>query len=85
MALHIHQKTTEGRQADFLKRVAVEADAFAVPGNDIAALFSYFSGTPQSRRSSGWVYRELVREEAALAAAGRWPLLAEIEGLEPHR
>lgn len=50
--------------------------ASSLPGNDVAALFAHFGGASRSGD-----YRELVREEAALAAAGRWPLLAEIEGL----
>ncbi|MGJ4748561.1 BcsR/BcsP family cellulose biosynthesis protein [Leptospira sp. SA-E8] len=52
------------------------ADSTLLPGNDIAALFAYFG-----RASQAHSYRELVRDDTALAAADRWPLLAEIENL----
>ena len=85
MALHIQQKVKEGLTTDAFGTGSLPTDSFAMPGNDIAALFSYFSGPPQLQPSTGLVYRELVREKAALAAAGRWPLLAEMEGLEPSK
>lgn len=47
-------------------------------GNDVVSLFSHFG--PLS--GSNATYRELVREEAALNAAQRWPLLAEIQGID---
>lgn len=52
------------------------ADSTLLSGYDIAALFAYVG-----RASQAHAYRELVREDAALAAASRWPLLAEIENL----
>jgi hypothetical protein len=42
----------------------------------VTQLFAHFGA---ASRSQG--YREFVRDEAARAAAGRWPLLAEIENL----
>lgn len=50
--------------------------AHRAPGNDVTQLFAHFGA---ASRSQG--YREFVRDEAARAAAGRWPLLAEIENL----
>lgn len=47
-------------------------------GNDVSSLFSHFAPF-----ASNAGYRELVREEAALLAVHRWPLLAEIEGFSP--
>lgn len=52
--------------------------ASSLTGNDVASLFSHFG--PFS--GSAAAYRELVREEAALNAAQRWPLLAEIQGID---
>jgi hypothetical protein len=46
------------------------------PGNDVTKLFAHVGAASRSQ-----TYRELVREDAARAAAGRWPLLAEIENL----
>lgn len=52
------------------------ADSTLLTGNDIAALFAYVG-----RASQAHSYRELVRDDVAMAAAARWPLLAEIENL----
>ena len=56
---------------------ASKSDNFQVTENDVAVLFSHFGD-----RAQGTAYRELVREDAAVIAASRWPLLAEIEGIE---
>jgi len=48
----------------------------ASPENDVANLFSHFGAASHSAN-----YRELVQQDAALDAATRWPLIAEIEGL----
>jgi len=45
-------------------------------GNDVTSLFSHFGD--YSRRAT---YHEVVRQDAAINAACRWPLLAEIEGI----
>lgn len=45
-------------------------------GNDVSSLFSHFGD--YSKRTT---YHEVVRQDAALNAACRWPLLAEIEGI----
>lgn len=50
----------------------------ASSGNDVSTLFSHFAPFASNTK-----YRELVREEAALLAVHRWPLLAEIEGFSP--
>lgn len=44
--------------------------------NDVNSLFSHFGD--YSKRST---YHEVVRQDAAVIAACRWPLLAEIEGI----
>lgn len=45
--------------------------------NDIASLFSRFGAMAQPGN-----YQEVVRQEAARHAALRWPLLAEVQGLD---
>jgi hypothetical protein len=50
--------------------------ANGAPGNDVTQLYAHVGAATRSHH-----YRELVREEAARAAAGRWPLLAEVENL----
>jgi hypothetical protein len=45
--------------------------------NDVTSLFSQFGAFSGNRQ-----YHELVREEAAINAACRWPLLAEIQGID---
>lgn len=57
------------------KQVPVPAD---FSGNDVTGLFSHFGAF--SKKAA---YHELVREEAARHAAGRWPLLAELQGAAP--
>lgn len=44
--------------------------------NDVNSLFSHFGD--YSNRTT---YHEVVRQDAAVIAACRWPLLAEIEGI----
>lgn len=46
-------------------------------GNDVSDLFSNFGAFSPSVR-----YRELVRDEAAYQAVCRWPLLAELQGMD---
>lgn len=45
-------------------------------GTDVKSLFSHFGAFARKVQ-----YQELVREEAALNAASRWPLLAELQGI----
>lgn len=45
-------------------------------GTDVKSLFSHFGAFAQKAQ-----YQELVREEAALNASNRWPLLAELQGI----
>lgn len=47
-----------------------------IAGNDVTSLFSHFGD--YSKRAT---YHEVVRQDAAINAACRWPLLAEIEGI----
>ncbi|MFO6418799.1 BcsR/BcsP family cellulose biosynthesis protein [Hylemonella sp. W303a] len=49
--------------------------ASGLPGGDVTALFAHVGAASRSMD-----YQELVRDEAAQAAASRWPLLAEIVG-----
>lgn len=46
-------------------------------GSDVTSLFSNFGSFSKGAR-----YRELVREEAAYHAVCRWPLLAELQGVD---
>jgi hypothetical protein len=59
--------------------IASKSDSVVIAGNDVTALFSHFGDLAQPAS-----YRELVREDAAVIAASRWPLLAEIEGIAPE-
>lgn len=45
--------------------------------NDIASLYSRFPGA-----ATLGTYQEIQRELAAKAGLGRWPLLAEIQGIQ---
>lgn len=54
--------------------------ASGLPGSDVTALFAHVGAASRSAD-----YQELVRDEAAQAAAGRWPLLAEIVGQSSGR
>lgn len=53
-------------------------EQFSADESDVGSLFSRlgaFNGTGQ--------YQELVRQEAAVEASLRWPLLAELQGMLP--
>jgi hypothetical protein len=53
----------------------VNAQTARLADDDIASLYSHFGELAQATR-----YRECVREELAVDAGGRWPLLSEILG-----
>lgn len=61
--------------SEFAEQLAASSP---ISGNDVGSLFSHFG--PFSGNATA--YRELVREEAALNAVHRWPLLAEIQGID---
>lgn len=48
-------------------------------GDDIGRLYTRFGQPGEAAH-----YRELLRDQAALHAALRWPLLAEVQGMEPE-
>lgn len=58
---------------------ASQSQSVTARANDATNLFSHFGGFTQQS-----AYRELVQEEAALIAASRWPLIAEIERIAPE-
>jgi hypothetical protein len=51
----------------------------SLSSNDVRNAFTHFNAV--SARES---YGEIVRDEARLRAARRWPLLAEIQSLAAH-
>lgn len=63
-----------------LRRRAImknNSDIPAAIGSDINSLFSRFGKIGEAA-----TYREVVRDTAAIHAALRWPLLAEVQGIE---
>lgn len=57
---------------------AIDTEADLAASNDIKSLFSRFG-----EFSSASGYQEIVRNDNAYHAARRWPLLAEIQGIDP--
>jgi hypothetical protein len=53
------------------------ADLLALSDNDVSTLFSHFGNLSDYR-----CYQELKQEQAAFDAACRWPLLAELAGVD---